>query len=67
MCRSIKQLRRPEGPASDEELRAQGGFTLRQSDFRIKPVSVGLGALKLKDELQFPFTIVALREAIHHA
>lgn len=40
-------------------LRASGDFTLRQSDFDIKPVSVAGGALKLKDELKLSFEIVA--------
>ncbi len=40
-------------------LRAFGDFTLRQSDYRIKPVSVAGGVLKLKDELKITFDIVA--------
>ena len=40
-------------------LRASGDFTLRQSDFDIKPVSVAGGALKIKDELKLSFEIVA--------
>jgi polyisoprenoid-binding protein YceI len=40
-------------------LRASGNFTLHQSDYRIKPVTVAGGALKLKDELKFSFEIVA--------
>lgn len=43
-------------------LRASGDFTLRQSDYNIKPVSVAGGALKLKDELKFSFEIVARRQ-----
>ena len=46
----------------DEELRAEGDFTIRQSDYRIKPVRVAAGALKLKDELSLVFNIVARRE-----
>ncbi len=42
-----------------EMLRASGEFTLKQSDYQIKPVSVAGGALKLKDELKFSFDIVA--------
>ncbi len=45
--------------AMGETLRASGGFTLKQSDYQIKPVSVAGGALKLKDELKFSFEIVA--------
>jgi polyisoprenoid-binding protein YceI len=43
-------------------LRAFGDFTIRQSDYRIKLASVAGGALKLKDELQFTFDIVARRK-----
>lgn len=42
-----------------EMLRASGDFTLRQSDYQVKPVVVAGGALKLKDELRFSFEIVA--------
>jgi len=40
-------------------LRASGDFTLSQSAYNLKPVSVAGGALKLKDELKFSFEIVA--------
>jgi polyisoprenoid-binding protein YceI len=40
-------------------LRAQGKTTLRQSDFRIEPVTALGGAIKLKDELEITFDIVA--------
>lgn len=39
-------------------LRASGDFTLSQTDYQIKPVSVAGGALKLKDELKFSFEMV---------
>jgi polyisoprenoid-binding protein YceI len=42
-------------------LRAFGEFTLRQSDYDIKPVTVGGGMLKVKDELKGTFDIVARR------
>lgn len=42
-----------------EMLRASGGFTLLQSSYDIKPVSVAGGALKVKDELKFSFEMVA--------
>ena len=42
-----------------EMLRVSGDFTLKQSDYQIKPVIVGGGALKLKDELKFSFELVA--------
>ncbi|HKE04463.1 MAG TPA: YceI family protein [Blastocatellia bacterium] len=42
-----------------DELRAQGGFRLRLTDFNIRPVSVAGGLLKLKDEVQLSFDILA--------
>ena len=43
----------------DRTLRAKGAFTLKQSSFEIKPVSVAGGTIKVKDELKFTFDIVA--------
>jgi polyisoprenoid-binding protein YceI len=43
----------------DKVLRAKGAFTLKQSSFGIKPVSVAAGTIKVKDELKFTFDIVA--------
>ncbi|MGB8536897.1 MAG: YceI family protein [Acidobacteriaceae bacterium] len=43
-------------------LRASGDFTLDQTDYNIKLVSVAGGALKLKDELKFSFEMVARRQ-----
>ena len=43
-------------------LRASGEFTVRQTDYGIKPVSVAGGALKVKDELKFSFDIVARKQ-----
>jgi polyisoprenoid-binding protein YceI len=43
-------------------LRSSGDFTLSQTDFNIKPVSVAGGALKIKNELKFSFEIVARRQ-----
>ena len=48
--------------AFGEMLRASGNFTLKQSDYQIKPISVAAGGLKLKDELKFSFDIVARRQ-----
>jgi polyisoprenoid-binding protein YceI len=45
-----------------EILRASGEFTLGQSDYQIKPVSVAGGALKLKDEVKFTFEMVARKQ-----
>ena len=43
-------------------LRASGDFSLNQSDYGIRLISVAGGALKLKDELKFSFEIVARRQ-----
>jgi polyisoprenoid-binding protein YceI len=43
-------------------LRASGDFSLSQTDYDIKLVSVAGGALKLRDELKFSFEIVARRQ-----
>jgi len=40
-------------------LRANGEFVIRQTDFGMTPVSVAGGALKVKDDLQCAFDIVA--------
>jgi polyisoprenoid-binding protein YceI len=42
-----------------DTLRAQGEFEIRQTDFGIKLVSVAGGVLKIKDELQCSFDLVA--------
>jgi polyisoprenoid-binding protein YceI len=41
------------------ELRAQGEFPLRLTDFNIRPISVAGGLLKLKDEVRLSFDILA--------
>jgi polyisoprenoid-binding protein YceI len=43
-------------------LRASGDFTLSQTDYQIKLVSVAGGALKLKNDLRFSFEIVARKQ-----
>ena len=43
-------------------LRAFGEFTLRQTDFGIKLVSVAGGTLKVKDEVQVSFDMVARKQ-----
>jgi polyisoprenoid-binding protein YceI len=45
-----------------EMLRASSDFSLDQTDYNIKLVSVAGGALKLKDELKFSFEIVARKQ-----
>lgn len=48
--------------AGEDVLRANGEFTLRQSDFNIKQVSAAAGTIKLKDELKLSFDIVAYKQ-----
>jgi polyisoprenoid-binding protein YceI len=43
-------------------LRISGEFSLRQSDYDIKPFSFAGGALRLKDELKFKFELVARQQ-----
>ncbi|HEU4388001.1 MAG TPA: YceI family protein [Blastocatellia bacterium] len=42
-----------------DTLRAAGSFPLKQTDYKITPVSVAAGTVKVKDELSFSFDIVA--------
>jgi polyisoprenoid-binding protein YceI len=44
---------------SGDELRATGEFSVRQSDYEIRPVSAAAGTVKLKDELKLSFDISA--------
>jgi len=47
---------------ADDSLRAYGELAIRQTDYRIRLVSVAGGALKLKDELKLSFDIAARRK-----
>jgi polyisoprenoid-binding protein YceI len=47
---------------SGNSLRATGNFSLKQTDYKIKPVSVAGGTVKVKDEIKFRFDIVAVRQ-----
>lgn len=47
---------------SEARLQANGEFTLKQSDYGIRPVSFAGGALKLKNEIKFSFDMVARRQ-----
>ena len=51
-----------EATVDEEKLRARGEFSLKQSDFGIKPFSAVGGTIKLKNELKFSFDIVAQKE-----
>jgi len=42
-------------------LRASGEFTIRQTDYNIKPVTIAGSMLKVKDELKCTFDISARR------
>lgn len=44
-------------------LRAAGEFSLRQSDYEIKPVSAAGGTVKLKDDLKLSFDITARKQS----
>ena len=44
---------------ADDKLRANGEFSIKQSDFKIRLVSVSGGTLKVKDELKLAFDIIA--------
>jgi polyisoprenoid-binding protein YceI len=64
---SFHGVRRPQsfgGRVTNMEglLRISGDFTLRQSDYGIKPYTVAGGVLRLKDEIKFKFELVARRQ-----
>src|ERR1700730_18428334 len=48
---------------ADDKLRAYGEFSIKQSDFKIKLVSVAGGALKVKDELRISFDVNAGKDS----
>jgi len=48
--------------AFDRMIRASGEFSLNQSDYGIKPISVAGGTMKVKDELKFSFEMVARKQ-----
>jgi polyisoprenoid-binding protein YceI len=45
-----------------DQLRANGEFTVRQSGFGIKPVSVAGGTLKIKDDVKVMFDLVGRKK-----
>ena len=45
--------------AVDHELHVRGEFSIKQTDFGIKPYSVAMGALQVLDELQIKFDLIA--------
>jgi polyisoprenoid-binding protein YceI len=44
-----------------DTLRAEGSFSVKQTDFGIKPFSKALGMVKVKDEVRFELHVVAAR------
>jgi polyisoprenoid-binding protein YceI len=46
-----------------DKLRAAGDFTVRQSDYEMRPVSAAGGTIKLKDELKLSFDITARKQS----
>ena len=44
--------------ASGEDFRTQGEATIKQTDYKIKIVSIAVGALKLKDEVKLTFDLL---------
>ncbi|MGA7217279.1 MAG: YceI family protein [Candidatus Sulfotelmatobacter sp.] len=49
---------------SGDILRATGDFSVKQSDYKIRPVSAAAGTIKLKDELKFSFDISAHKDGL---
>jgi polyisoprenoid-binding protein YceI len=47
---------------SGESFRAKGDFSLKQTDFGIKPFSAAGGTIKLKNELKFSFDIAVSKQ-----
>jgi hypothetical protein len=43
-------------------LHVAGDFSVRQSDYEIKPVSAAGGAVKMKDEIKLSFDIIARKD-----
>jgi polyisoprenoid-binding protein YceI len=51
-----------EATKSDDTIRAQGEFSLKQTDFGIKPYAAVGGTIKLKNELKFSFDMLGHKE-----
>lgn len=48
----------------NDSLRVNGEFSIRQSDYHIKPVTAAGGTIKLKDDLKFTFDIAGQRKKV---
>ena len=46
------------------ELKGQGDFTLKHTDYRLKQVTVAAGALKVKDEVKLAFDIAGVAQVV---
>jgi hypothetical protein len=46
----------------EDTVRAQGSFSVNQSDFGLKIASVANGTLKLKDELKCAYFVIGRRQ-----
>jgi polyisoprenoid-binding protein YceI len=46
----------------DNIMRATGNFAIKQTDYKITPVSIAGGTVKVKDEIKFTFDIAAIRQ-----
>jgi polyisoprenoid-binding protein YceI len=51
-----------EATINGDELRATGGFLVKQSDFNIKRVSIAGGAMKVKNEVKCVFDLIGRRQ-----
>jgi polyisoprenoid-binding protein YceI len=45
-----------------DRLTATGEFAIKQTDFKMKPFSVAMGAIKVEDQLKIKFSIVGLKQ-----
>jgi polyisoprenoid-binding protein YceI len=56
---TLKQAVSARVTLKGDTLRAAGEFSIRQSDYEIRPVSAAGGTVKLKDELKLSFDVAA--------
>jgi polyisoprenoid-binding protein YceI len=54
-----------EATVTAERVRARGRFSLRQTDYKIKPFSVAGGTVRVKDQIELTFDIIALERNGH--
>ncbi|HEX3229776.1 MAG TPA: YceI family protein, partial [Pyrinomonadaceae bacterium] len=46
------------------ELKAQGDFTVKHTDYHLKQVTVAAGALKVQDEMKLTFEMVGVAQVV---